>query len=89
MEEEKIWSVEEIHSIPIEKRSGRFRVNPNMVIWYKKGKLHRENGPAIEHSDGDFSWYKNGGLHRLDGPAILWNGQQSWFIENKECTEEE
>ena len=28
--------------------------------WYSKGKLHREDGPAIECADGDKSWYING-----------------------------
>ena len=27
--------------------------------WYLKGKLHREDGPAIEYADGDKSWYLN------------------------------
>ena len=34
------------------------------------GKLHREDGPAIEDSDGDKYWYLNDKLHREDGPAI-------------------
>ena len=35
-----------------------------------EGKFHRENGPAIEHSDGYKSWWINGQRHRIDGPAI-------------------
>ena len=27
--------------------------------WYLNGKLHREDGPAIERSDGSKSWYLN------------------------------
>ena len=41
--------------------------------WYKDAKCtirHRENGPAIEYSNGDRVWYQNGQLHRIDGPAI-------------------
>jgi len=34
------------------------------------GQIHREDGPAVECSDGYKSWYNNGHLHRLDGPAI-------------------
>ena len=33
------------------------------TYWYKDAKckiLHRENGPAIEYSDGDKAWYING-----------------------------
>ena len=29
-------------------------------LWYLNGKLHREDGPAIEHVDGRKSWYLNG-----------------------------
>ena len=32
--------------------------------WWLNGKLHREDGPAIEGADGDKSWYLNGKLHR-------------------------
>ena len=27
--------------------------------WHLKGKLHREDGPAIEYSNGDKRWYLN------------------------------
>ena len=32
--------------------------------WYLNGKLHREDGPALEYADGSNSWYLNGKLHR-------------------------
>lgn len=28
--------------------------------WYLNGQRHREDGPAVECSDGDKSWYLNG-----------------------------
>lgn len=28
--------------------------------WYLNGNLHREDGPAIEHTNGDKYWYLNG-----------------------------
>jgi len=28
--------------------------------WYLNGKLHREDGPAVEWADGYKSWYLNG-----------------------------
>jgi len=34
--------------------------------WYLNGKLHREDGPAIEWANGDKSWFLNGQLHRED-----------------------
>ena len=58
--------------------------------WYKDGKLHREDGPAIEYSNGDKIWYKNGKWHREDGPAIeLNNGVKDWYLNNKQYTESE
>ena len=32
----------------------------NDIAYYLNGKFHRENGPAIEYSDGGKSWYLNG-----------------------------
>jgi hypothetical protein len=29
-------------------------------LWYFKGKLHREDGPAIKWSNGNKSWFING-----------------------------
>ena len=58
--------------------------------WYQNGKLHREDGPAIEWSDGNREWYKNGKLHRLDGPAVEdADGYKVWYIEGKELTKKE
>ena len=49
--------------------------------WYKDGKLHREDGPAVEYADGSKEWYIDGLLHREDGPAIeKANGDKMWYI---------
>jgi len=51
--------------------------------------LHREDGPAIEWTDGYKSWYLDGKRHREDGPAIEWaSGYKSWYLNGKEVTEE-
>jgi hypothetical protein len=34
------------------------------------GILHREDGPAVETSNGVKFWYINGLMHREDGPGI-------------------
>jgi len=34
--------------------------------WYLNGKLHRDDGPAIENSDGHKSWWLNGELQRME-----------------------
>ena len=26
-------------------------------IWYKEGKIHREDGPAVEYADGEKRWW--------------------------------
>jgi hypothetical protein len=38
--------------------------------WHVNGRLHREDGPAVERANGNRLWYVNGRLHREDGPAI-------------------
>ena len=63
--------------------------------WFLNGKLHREDGPAVEYADGHKSWYLNDKRHREDGPAIEWADgdkfwcSKSWYLNGKEVTEEE
>jgi hypothetical protein len=58
--------------------------------WYLNGKLHREDGPAVEWNDGTKFWYLNGERHREDGPAIeCANGNKYWWLNGKFLTEEE
>lgn len=56
----------------------------NQVYFYvKDGKefLHRLNGPAIVHADGDQRWYFHGELHRRSGPALISSiGRKEWFL---------
>jgi len=53
-------------------------------FWYKEGKLHRLDGPAIERQNGHKEWYKEGKLHREDGPAVKYtNGTKEWYKEDK------
>ena len=43
--------------------------------------FHREDGPAIEYSDGSKEWRVDGELHRTDGPAAEFiDGYKSWFV---------
>ena len=58
--------------------------------WYLNGKLHREDGPAVEWADGFKAWYRNGELHREDGPAAEYaTGAKYWWLNGKRVTEEE
>ena len=46
--------------------------------------LHREDGPAIEYTDGDKEWWLNGYRHREDGPAIeRADGDKAWYLNGK------
>lgn len=49
------------------------------------GKLHREDGPAIEWNNGNKEWLIKDHLHRLDGPAVEC-GDRSWWI-NGHCVD--
>ena len=52
--------------------------------WYLNGKLHREDGPAIEYANGEKQWYLNDKLHRENGPAIEYtNGRTEYWINGK------
>lgn len=51
--------------------------------WYYKGQLHRENGPAVEVSNGGERWLRYGQLHREDGPAIIYaDGNKGYYLFN-------
>jgi hypothetical protein len=54
--------------------------------WYKDGKIHREDGPAIERKNGLVkAWCFNGVFHRTDGPAIeRLDGNNFWYL-NGNC----
>lgn len=55
------------------------------VRYYKdkeKTILHREDGPAVECSNGTKEWRFNGKPHREDGPAIeRANGDKIWCFD--------
>lgn len=60
------------------------------ISWYMNGRLHREDGPAIERADGNKYWYINDKQHREDGPAVEYrSGNKYWFINDEELSEEE
>ena len=70
-------------------RNGKYREHETFK-WYKDGKLHREDGPAVIWDSGHKEWYQNGVLHREDGPAFEGkNGTQTWYLKGVQYTEEE
>ena len=55
------------------------------IEWHnEKGKLHREDGPAVQWPNGYKEWYLNGERHREDGPAIQWpDSSKFWYLSGK------
>ena len=48
------------------------------------GKLHRIDGPALDHPNGHKEWHQNGKLHRVDGPAAEYHdGSKEWYQNGK------
>jgi hypothetical protein len=58
--------------------------------YYWNGQLHREDGPAIEYTDGSKFWYLHDQRHREDGPAIQhFSGLKEWWLQGKQYSEKE
>ena len=73
---EKLITLDELYNLT----NGKFVRNNIAIEYYQNGRLHREDGPAIEWKNGDKYWYKNGEFHREDGPAIEnVNGYKAWY----------
>jgi len=48
------------------------------------GEYHREDGPAIEYTDGSKVWYLNDNCHREEGPAVeYYNGTKEWYLHGE------
>ena len=55
--------------------------------WRLNGKLHREDGHAVEFAGGTTEWWLRGQLHREDGPAIEYgDGTTIWCLYGERCT---
>ena len=53
-----------------------------------EGQRHREDGPAVEYSNGDKEWFLNGKLHREDGPAKEFKANKYWYINDERHRED-
>ncbi len=68
------------HNLP----DGSYIDKKGSVGYIKNGKLHRDDGPAVELFDGGKEWYKNGRLHKDDGPSVEWaDGTKLWHTNGK------
>ena len=66
------------------------KVEEGSRCWYVNGKLHREDGPALEYSNGTKCWFKNGDYHREDGPACEYaDGNKYWYLKGIQYTEQD
>lgn len=60
------------------------------IRWYLNGKYHREDGPAIERSNGDKEWWFQGKRHREDGPVFEGaDGSREWWLNDEPLEEDE
>ena len=52
--------------------------------WHRDGRLHREDGPAVQRPDGTLEWYLEGCRHRVGGPAIERpDGTREWYRDGR------
>lgn len=66
------------HRIEVDPQTGARR------YYNAAGQLHREDGPAVEFSNGNREWWQNGQLHREGGPAIeRLNGYKEWWLHGR------
>jgi hypothetical protein len=71
-------------------KSIMFTTGLGTKYWKLNGDFHREDGPAIEYTDGARAWFINGQLHREDGPAIDYNdGNKQWHLNGIEYSTKE
>jgi hypothetical protein len=69
----------EVHGEPV------MTVRPNGDReWRVEGKLHREDGPAVEYTDGGGEWWIHGINHREGGPAAVFcDGSWAWYRDGR------
>lgn len=52
------------------------------ILWRLNGKLHRDDGPAVETLNGRKEWWKHGKRHRLEAAAVMQGTFSSqWWID--------
>jgi hypothetical protein len=65
-------------------KNGLVEIDDGIKCWWINDKLHRVDGPAVEHPDGTKYWYINDKFHREDGPALVYpNGTKYWYLNGE------
>jgi hypothetical protein len=54
----------------------------NVTSYFKNGKYHRHNKPAIIREDCE-KYYCDGKLHRKDGPAVISEKSKMWYEKGR------
>ena len=75
-------------SININTKNGKVE-DGELIKYYKNDLLHREDGPAVEHKNGNALWFIDGKLHNQNGPAKIISGKESYYLYNKEYSKED
>jgi len=54
-------------------------------VWYRHGKKHREDGPAVVWMNGVQEWFVNGKRHRVGAPAITDHSgnYEEWWVDGE------
>ena len=60
------------------------KVYEDKTEWYLNGNLHREDGPAVEYTNGSKEWYLNG--KNLTEKEFLNRNSHKLVIDGKEVT---
>ena len=74
----------------VDKRHGLVMYIYRNINSSQNGVFHREDGPALEYTNGYRVWYKMGKYYREDGPARIWqNGKEEYYLNDKLYSKED
>jgi len=54
-----------------------------------EGRLHREDGPALDFGDGIICWMHHGHTHRVGGPACVGYDGTEYYYQNSQLHRED
>jgi hypothetical protein len=64
-------------------KNGIIRYEGGQIEYWRDGKRHREDGPAMISPNGFRQWFFNDEFHRLNGPAIEFDdGTEFWYYRD-------
>lgn len=55
-----------------------------------QGRLHCDDGPAVQYCDGTKAWLVHGDRHRVHGPAVEWaDGTVEYWLDGEQVTRDQ